>query len=210
MKAWSLAAGALLLLLAGAEAGSPEGRVVLEDFQTKEADGFPTAWQNESGRNAARARQAYRVEADNGTGYLAVRNADQRIKKKQIEWHPKMHPVITWRWRLHKAPSGADPIAVVYVALDTDLLFIPVFTKYVWSATKPAGTVSEGGMFSGSEVVLRTGSTPTAGWVEERVNAYEDFKRIHGHEPADKAWGISLLAGPGVDIDIGPFVAEPR
>jgi hypothetical protein len=86
-------------------------------------------------------------------------------------------------------------------------MFIPVCTKYIWSATKPEGTVTEGGMFSGSEIVVQSGATQLGEWVEERVNAYEDFKRIHQHEPAAKAWGISIIAGPGVEIDFGPMVA---
>jgi hypothetical protein len=98
-------------------------------------------------------------------------------------------------------------VAVIYASLDTDLLFIPVFTKYVWSATKAEGTLTEGGMFSGSEIVVQGGLTPLDEWVEERVNVYEDFKRIHQHEPAAKAWGISIFAGPGVEIDFGPITA---
>ena len=47
-------------------------------------------------------------------------------------------------------------------------------------------------------------------WVEETVNVYEDFKRIHQHEPAAKAWGISILSGPGVEIDFGSIVAKTR
>lgn len=187
-----------------------EGRTVLEDFQAKDADGFPAGWQNENGRNEARAREAYKIQEDQNSAFLAVRNADQRIKNKKIEWNPKARPVLTWRWRLHKAPAEADPIAVIYVALDTDLLFIPVFTKYIWSGTKPEGTVTEGGMFSGSEIVAQSGLEPTE-WVEEQVNVYEDFKRIHKHEPAEKAWGISLFASPGVEVDFGPIaVSAPR
>jgi hypothetical protein len=108
---------------------------------------------------------------------------------------------------LNKTGSGADPIAAVYASLDTDLLFIPVFTKYVWSATKPEGTLTEGGMFSGSEIVVQSGTKDVGQWFEERVNVYEDFKRIHQHEPAAKAWGISIIAASGVDIDFGPLVA---
>jgi hypothetical protein len=88
-------------------------------------------------------------------------------------------------------------------------MFIPVFTKYIWSATKPEGTLIEGGMFSGSEIVVQSGTTPVGQWVEEKVNVYEDFKRIHQHEPAAKAWGISIVAGSGVEIDFGPMVATP-
>ena len=183
------------------------GYTVLEAFHTKEADGFPVNWQNENGRNEAKAREAYKVQGEKDNTFLAVRNADQRIKNKKIEWDPKAKPVLTWRWRLHKAPADADPIAVIYVALDTDLLFIPVFTKYIWSGTKAEGTVTEGGMFSGSEIVAQSGLAPTD-WIEERVNVYEDFKRIHKHEPAEKAWGISLFASPGVEVDFGPIAVS--
>ena len=87
-------------------------------------------------------------------------------------------------------------------------MFIPVFTKYVWSATKPEGTLTEGGMFSGSEIVVQSGTKEVGHWFEERVNVYEDFKRIHRHEPAAKAWGISIIAGPGVEIDFGSMAAS--
>ncbi len=182
-------------------------QIVLEDFQAKEADGFPAHWEHESQRSQAKGREAYKVQPEAGFNYLAVRDAGQRIKKKQIDWDPKAYPILVWKWRLHKAPNGADPIAAVYASLDTDLLFIPVFTKYVWSASKAEGTLTEGGMFSGSEIVVQSGTTASGQWVEERVNVYEDFKRIHHHEPAEKAWGISIFAGPGVEVDIGPIAA---
>jgi DUF3047 family protein len=182
-------------------------QLVLEDFQTKEADGFPASWDHESQRSHSKGRDAYKVQSENGAHFLSAKDAGQRIKKKKIDWDPKAYPVLTWRWRLNKASEGTEPLAAVYASLDTDLLFIPVFTKYIWSATKPEGTVTEGGMFSGSEIVVQSGTTQLGQWVEERVNAYEDFKRIHQHEPAAKAWGISIIAGPGVEIDFGPMVA---
>jgi hypothetical protein len=113
--------------------------------------------------------------------FLAAKDAGQRIKKKKIDWDPKAFPVLTWRWRLQKATTENEPIAAIYASLDTDLMFIPVFTKYVWSATKPEGTLTEGGMFSGSEIVVQSGTKDVGQWFEERVNVYEDFKRIHQH-----------------------------
>lgn len=181
--------------------------LVLEDFQLKEPDGFPSSWAHENQRSQSKGREAYKVQSENGTNFLAAKDAGQRIKKKKIDWDPKAYPVLTWRWRLQKASTGTEPIAAVYASLDTDLLFIPVFTKYIWSATKPEGTLTEGGMFSGSEVVVQSGTKEVGQWFEERVNVYEDFKRIHQHEPAPKAWGISIIAGPGVEIDFGPMVA---
>jgi Protein of unknown function (DUF3047) len=182
--------------------------LILEDFQTKEADGFPSNWDHENQRSHSKGRDAYKVQTENGVNFLAARDAGQRIKNKKIDWDPKAFPVLTWRWRLHKATTENEPIAAIYASLDTDLMFIPVFTKYIWSATKPEGTLTEGGMFSGSEIVVQSGTKDVDQWFEERVNVYEDFKRIHQHEPAAKAWGISIIAGPGVEIDFGSIVAS--
>jgi hypothetical protein len=182
--------------------------LILEDFQTKEADGFPSNWDHENQRSQSKGRDAYKVQAEDGVNFLAAKDAGQRIKKKKIDWDPKAFPVLTWRWRLHKATTENEPIAAIYASLDTDLMFIPVFTKYIWSATKPEGTLTEGGMFSGSEIVVQSGVKDLDQWFEERVNVYEDFKRIHQHEPAARAWGISIIAGPGVEIDFGSMVAS--
>ena len=182
--------------------------LVLEDFQAKEADGFPSSWDHESQRSESKGRDAYKVQTENGVNFLAAKDAGQRIKKKKIDWDPKAFPFLTWRWRLQKSTTDTEPIAAIYASLDIDLMFIPVFTKYVWSATKPEGTLTEGGMFSGSEIVVQSGTKNVGQWFEERVNVYEDFKRIHRHEPAAKAWGISILAGPGVEIDFGSMVAS--
>jgi len=182
--------------------------LVLEDFQVKEADGFPSNWEHESQRSQSKGRDAYKVQTENGVNFLAAKDAGQRIKKKKIDWDPKALPVLTWHWRLQKATTDTEPIAAIYASLDIDLMFIPVFTKYVWSATKPEGTLTEGGMFSGSEIVVQSGTKEVGQWFEERVNVYEDFKRIHRHEPAAKAWGISIIAGPGVEIDFGSMVAS--
>ena len=183
--------------------------LVLEDFQAKEGDGFPANWDHESQRSHTKGREAYKVQSEDGVNFLSAKDAGQRIKKKNIDWDPKAYPVLTWRWRLHKAPEGTDPLAAIYASLDTDLMFIPVFTKYIWSAAKPEGTLTEGGMFSGSEIVVQSGTKELGQWIEERVNVYEDFVRIHQHEPAAKAWGISIIAGPGVEIDFGRMVASP-
>jgi Protein of unknown function (DUF3047) len=181
--------------------------LVLEDFQGKDAEGFPLNWEHENQRSQSKGRDAYKIQTENGVSFLAVKDAGQRIKKKKIDWDPKAFPILTWRWRLQKAAADTEPIAAIYASLDTDLMFIPVFTKYVWSAAKPEGTLTEGGMFSGSEIVVQSGTKAVGQWFEERVNVYEDFKRIHKHEPAAKAWGISIIAASGVEIDVGSMVA---
>ena len=200
---WVLGATAILVEPAFAQ----ERTLVLEEFLAKESDGFPSHWDHENQRSESKGRKAYKVHAENGDHFLSAKDAGQRIKKKKIDWDPKAYPILTWRWRLNKAADQTEPFAAIYASLDTDLLFIPVFTKYIWSATKPEGTLIEGGMFSGTEIVVQSGAKEVGQWIEERVNVYEDFKRIHQHEPAPKAWGISIVAGPGVEIDFGPIIA---
>lgn len=197
--------GVLLASDTGSSVAQSAGSTVLEDFKQVDQDGFPKEWKAQ--RNEAGARQTYKIHSEGAQSFLAARKADQRVYKK-MAWDPRATPVVTWRWRLKAAPADADPIAAVFVSLDTDLLVIPVATKYVWSASKAKGTVTEGGVFDATEIVLRSGAQPVGQWIEERVNAYEDFKRIHQHEPADKAWGISLLGGPGVEIDFGPIAVS--
>jgi DUF3047 family protein len=182
---------------------------VLEDFGHPDDKGWPAGWKAQ--RSETRAKEAYQVKTEGEQAFLSAKGADQRVYKK-IGWDPKDMPIVSWKWRLTGAPAPEsekeDLIAAVFVSLDTDLMFIPVTTKYVWSRTKPVGTITEGGMSSASEIVLRSGTAPVGEWTEERVNAYVDFKRIHNHEPADKAWGISLLAGPGVEVDFGPIAVH--
>jgi hypothetical protein len=201
------AAVGFLVVLASRPVSAGEQQLVLEDFQAKEADGFPSKWGHEEMRSESKGRAAYKVVTENGNNYLAVKDAGQRIKNKKIDWDPKAYPVLTWRWRINKVPEGTDQVGAIFVTLDTDFMLIPVWTKYLWSAAKPEGTLSEGGMFSGAEIIVQSGTKELGKWIEERVNVYEDFKRIHQHEPAPIAWGISITASSGVEIDFGPMIA---
>ncbi len=175
--------------------------VVVEDFQNPDADGFPQGW--EGSRSKVTAQEAYSIHKEGDVAFLKGKGANQRVYTKHITWDPKTHPILRWRWRVISAPENADFIASVFANLDTDYLFIPVSTKYVWSGTRPKGDVKDGGMFGAAEVVVRSGNEQFGEWVEEEVNAYKDFIDIHKHEPAPKAWGISLQSGPGVEVDFG-------
>ncbi len=180
--------------------------ILIEDFQYPDERGFPQGW--EAQRSTVTAHETYSVGQEDGISFLKAKNANQRVYTKQMTWDPKTHPILVWRWRLHSVTEGEEFIAAVYPSLDTDLMFIPVNTKYVWSKTLPVGSIKEGGMFSSTEIVLRSGVEPIGEWIEERVNVYEDFLKIHNHEPAAHAWGISLLGGSAVEIDFGALRVE--
>ena len=175
--------------------------VMLEDFRHPDEDGFPRGW--EGSRSTVTAKEAYAVHNEGDTAFLKGAGANQRVYTRQIEWNPRTHPVLRWRWRLQSVPKNADFFVALFASLDTDLLFIPISTKYVWSDQKPKGSVTDGGLFSAAEVVIRSGRHPLGTWVEEEVNAYRDFREIHQHDPAPMAWGISLQSAPGVEVDFG-------
>lgn len=187
--------------------GGPSGNsMMLEDFQHPDAKGFPEGW--EAQRSTVTAHETYTIQEEGGTFFLSAKNANQRVYTKHMTWDPKQRPILVWRWRIQNVPDNAEFLAAIYPSLDVDLMFIPVNTKYVWSATLPVGSVKEGGMFSSTEIVIRSGTESLGSWVEERVNVYEDFLKIHDHEPAPHAWGISLLGGPGVEVDFGSIQVQ--
>jgi hypothetical protein len=175
---------------------------VLEDFSKGEADGFPQGWQ--VSRNETETRKAYVIQRDGDRAFLRTKGVNDQMRIfKRVAWNPKEYPIVTWRWRLRSVPSGEGPFAAVFVSLDTDLLVIPVATKYLWTASGNVGAIKEGGFLGAAEVVVRAGSQSVGQWTQERVNAYADFVKIHKHEPAPQAWGISLVTGPGVELDFG-------
>lgn len=182
--------------------------MLIEDFRHPDERGFPQGWGAQ--RSVVTAHETYRIQKEDDVSFLRAQKASQRVFTKQMTWDPKTHPVLVWRWRLQAVPEGEEFIAAIYPSLDTDLMFIPVNTKYVWSGKLPVGSIKEGGMFSSTEIVIRSGAEPLGEWVEERVNVYEDFLKIHNHEPAPLAWGISLLGGPAVEIDFGSIRVEAQ
>ena len=217
IRAWCLVLGGVVMgvglnvpYLAWAEESvsseSSKDSILIEDFRSPDERGFPQGWGAQ--RSVVTAHETYMIQEEEGISFLRANKASQRVYTKQMTWNPKTHPILVWRWRLQAVPEGEEFIAAIYPSLDTDLMFIPVNTKYVWSTTLPVGSIKEGGMFSSTEMVIRSGPEPIGEWVEERVNVYEDFLNIHNHEPAALAWGISLLGGSAVEIDFGSLRVE--
>ncbi|GJL51745.1 DUF3047 domain-containing protein [Candidatus Nitrospira salsa] len=208
---WCVMLLALVLSVDSTErvlAQSDAESILIEDFNQPDENGFPKEW--DAQRSKVTAQETYVIGQEDGMSFLNSQNSSQRVYTKNMSWDPKTHPILTWRWRVRSVEKGAEFIAAVYPSLDVDLMFIPVNTKYVWSVSQPVGTTKEGGMFGSTEVVIRSGAEQTGEWVEERINVYEDFKGIHEHEPAPKAWGISLLGGPGVEVDFGSLAVHPK
>lgn len=202
----ALTSETLWIRIIDAQVASSAAVLLLEDFSKGEADGFPQGWH--ASRSETITRQAYQIQLDGTQTFLRCKGVDSNARIfKRIAWDPKAFPIVSWRWRLHASSTGTEPFAAVFISLDQDFFGIPINTKYLWSPNLSQGTIVEGGLFRPAQVVLRSGAEKMGEWIDERVNAYEDFTRTHKHEPAAQAWGISLVAGPGVAIDFSPIVA---
>ena len=196
----------LWIRIINAQVASSAAVLLLEDFSKADADGFPQGWH--ASRSETITRQAYQIQQEGTQTFLRCKGVDSNARIfKRMAWDPKAFPIVSWRWRLHASSTGTEPFAAVFISLDQDFFGIPINTKYLWSPNLSKGTIVDGGLFRPAQVVLRSGAEKMGEWIDERVNAYEDFTRIHKHEPAPQAWGISLVAGPGVAIDFGPIAA---
>lgn len=137
---------------------------------------------------------------------------------------PGRYRSLSWQWRVHKAPVGADETiegrmdnaAAVYVYFETTLKKHVI--KYVVSSTHPEGfnfRSKDSGFFSTMQVVVRRGpSLPLGQWVAESVDPVEDFRRYFlngGAGDVPSIYGIGILSdGDGtksdVQADYGSFV----
>jgi hypothetical protein len=168
-------------------------------------------------------QQLYTIGREGDNYFLQARaKGNGSIIAKEMNYHLKEFPVISWRWRAHKLPSGGDErykksgdsVAGVYIIFPSafkpeDLknrwgISVPVpdtmkpeCIKYVWSASLPPGTLTDSPYSRKTKVVvLQNGASPVHQWKMEEVNAYEDYKRLFKKEP-----GVVRAVGILTDAD---------
>ncbi|HEY7867858.1 MAG TPA: DUF3047 domain-containing protein [Methylomirabilota bacterium] len=140
---------------------------------------------------------------------------------RPLDLDPKVHRVLSWRWRVDGVLSRADPSrkdgddypARVYVAFQYESATASLWERsrfafyrllygryppgvalnYVWESRLPAGTVLDNAYTARAKIiVVRSGTEQAGHWVVERRDIYEDFRRIVGREPPRIA-GIALM-----------------
>jgi Protein of unknown function (DUF3047) len=146
----------------------------------------------------------YRVEAEGAQRFLRAEAKGTGIQagRETPNWDIPKYPILTWSWRPREFPQGADErqpasndsALAVYVAVPNSKIRGPKAVKYVWSEKVPVGTrlESNGGLTQGR--VLRTGASASRDvWVEERVNALQDWKTAFKDSDTPKVGGIAVL-----------------
>ncbi len=171
----------------------------VEDFSRFELGTFPEGWKC-LWTQKKESREIYSVKMDQ-TPYLEARavNSDVAIAKS-FKYDLKEYPFLSWEWRTLELPEGADEryketgdsAAGLYVIFPGKIR--PYVIKYVWSTSLPVGTSTISPFNDRTKiVVLRNHTSPMGIWVSEKVNVYEDYKRLIGQK-LEPVQGIGIMS----------------
>ena len=202
----ALAIGLLTLiatcLVLAALPGRPEAQSdcrPIEDFSKAKVGELPPDWKLRKDS----AKDVYRVAEESGIKFLHAAAKGLGVQAaKENEWDLGAFPVLVWSWRPLEFPKGSDErdsktndsALAVYVFVPYSRIRGPKAVKYIWSEKVPAGTKLESNMGLTQVRVLRSGAPEKKGaWVEERVNALEDYKKYFDVKETPKPAGIGVL-----------------
>ncbi len=171
--------------------------IIVDDFNVEIVNSFPSSWKAASKKGST----LYKILEENANRYLNINVTDDSINiAKEIEWDLKQHPLLQWRWRIHKEPLGADPrnesthdcAAAVYVLIKNGLSPLPKYIKYIWCNSLESGTRF---FFKKNRaiVVMRGKDDNLSEWYKETRNVLEDYKYFYG-DKKPKIKGISILS----------------
>lgn len=188
----ALLAAALLATPAGAEEC-----VTVDNFSKGKLGEFPPDWKprKDSGR------EVYSIQEMDGLRFLrAVAKGLGIQAARQYEWDPKAYPTLAWSWRPVEFPAGSDErqsktndSAVSVYAVFPHTAWSVKTLKYIWSAVVPVGTRLSSSAGLTQVLVIRNGIDRKGGWMAERVNIFEDYKKLFDETETPKASGIAVL-----------------
>ncbi|MDY6855355.1 MAG: DUF3047 domain-containing protein [Thermodesulfobacteriota bacterium] len=178
-----------LFAFTGFKESESQPRIQVEDFSLFDVGTFPKGWKVRGGDG--KKVYAVRLDVSSCEGYLEAKATKCAVSiAKKFESNLQKYPLLTWQWRVIEPPEGGDErykqtgdsAAGIYVIFKGS--FRPKNIKYVWSASLPIGTTLESPYNNKTKiVVLRNQSSPLNTWVCEKVNVYEDFKKLFGEKP---------------------------
>jgi DUF3047 family protein len=198
-KALLVPLAALLIAVAAWAADS----VVITDWSKYPAGtkGIPDGWKG--GSWGSPKYQFEIIEADGRKVLHLQSEGDSSTIALDIKGKVKLKdtPVLEWRWKITKLPTGADArkeatddeAGQIYVSW-------PRFPEavrsriigYIWDTTAPVGSIFKSEKTGTVHyVVVESGRARLGQWITEHRNVVEDFKKIYGEEP-DNPGAVSV------------------
>lgn len=195
----ALAVVAAALLLGGrpAPVSAQADCKAIDDFSKAKVGEFPDGWKvrKDAGKGV------YTVQEEGGLRFLRAVSKGLGIQAaKQYEWDLKAYPVLTWSWRAHEFPKGADEkdgendsVLSVYMLVPYSRIRGPKAVKYIWSEKVPVDTrlESNGGL---TQVrVIKSGRDGAGQWVEQKANVRDDYLKFFEEKDVPTPAGIAVL-----------------
>lgn len=176
--------------------------VVLEDFESSPLGALPLHWTWKGADDDE--HKPYAVRRENGGNYLeATDEGESVILGKDVKWDLRRYPYVSFRWRVHRIPEGADErddnkvdsAAGIYFIYKRLLRLVPETVKYVWSSTLPVGAaVRRDGVGRPWMVVVETGTDHLGEWRTYVFNLRDAYRDTFGRSPPRKPIGIGVLS----------------
>jgi hypothetical protein len=172
--------------------------VQIADLTRDPVGTFPADWKVRKDEG----KSVYSIQEENGKRVLRAASKGLGVQAAlEHAWDLDTYPILAWSWRPIVFPAGADErksatndsALAVYLLVPYSRIRGPKAVKYIWSERVPIGTPlsSNGGLTQ--VVVLRTGTDKQGQWVDERVDARADYKRLFGESDTPKPAGIAVL-----------------
>jgi hypothetical protein len=164
-----------------------DDRVVIADFSSGvDASSMPSGWQVKEKSGKA----DFTVVKDEGISAVRLRSRDTSFSlQKEVNVDLRQFPILTWKWKVTKLPSGGD-FRKSSVDDQAAQLFV-AFTKtksivYIWDTSAPQGLMEDTTpvpFMHVKVVVVRSGPAGAGKWMTETRNVYEDYRKLFGEEP---------------------------
>ena len=188
----------LLAPLSGAQPAPSGECITIEAFSAGAVGAEPPDWKLRDDS----ARGVYLLHEEGGRRFLRAASKGLGIQiAKEFTWDLRAYPWLTWSWRPVEFPQGSDErdsktndsVLSVYLLVAHSRVRGPKAVKYVWSEKVPVGTRLSSNMGLTQVRVLRSGAEQKGQWVDERVNARDDYLQAFKVTEPPKPAGIALL-----------------
>jgi len=176
--------------------------VLVDSFESGKIGALPPGWERKKSDNEI--EKPYMVKQEDGNRFLAAEdNGQSVILGKNVSIDINKYPYISFRWRVHRIPTGADEragnsgdsAAAVYVIYKKVMGLVPVTVKYVWSSTLPVGVATQrSGVGRPWIVVADSGEQELGKWRKHVFDVRQAYRDTFGSKPPRTIIGVALLS----------------